>query len=142
MAEVEASKLAVEKGVNTQVKGFAQQMIDDHGKAGQELAALAASKGVTLPTKPSIAQTTRIRLLSARAGSAFDRQYADSIGVKAHQDTVKMFQKAATGANDPDVKAFAAKALPTLENHLKMARDMKAAADKQGNVKAPGDRKL
>ena len=49
LAEVEGSKLAVGKASNTQVKGFAQQMVDDHGKAHEELKALAATKGVELP---------------------------------------------------------------------------------------------
>jgi putative membrane protein len=141
LAEVEGSKIALQKGVNTQVKGFAQQMIDDHGKAHQELASLAASKGVKLPDAPSVAQRTRIKLLSARDGAGFDRQYASSIGVSAHEDAVKLFQKASRDAKDADVRAFAAKTLPTLEQHLKMARDMKAVVDKEGNAKAPHDRK-
>jgi putative membrane protein len=141
LAEVESSKLALTKGVNTQIKGFAQQMVDDHEKAYKELQALAASKGVKLPDAPSVAQRAKIKLLSARDGAGFDRQYASSMGVSAHEDTVKLFQKAARDAKDADVKAFAAKALPTLEHHLQMARELKATVDKEGNAKAPNDRK-
>jgi len=140
-AEVESSKLAVSKAVNTQVKGFAQQMIDDHGKAGSELASLAASKGVKLPDGPSVMQKTKIKLLAARDGAAFDRQYAGGMGVAAHEDTVKLFQKAVREAKDADVKAFATKTLPTLEHHLKMARELKEVADKEGNAKSLKDRK-
>jgi putative membrane protein len=61
--------------------------------------------------------------------------------VSAHEITVKLFQKAARGAGDADVKAFAAKALPALEHHLQMARDLKATVDKEGNARAPSDRK-
>jgi putative membrane protein len=141
LAEIESSKLALAKGVNTQVKGFAQQMIDDHTRASQELASLASSKGVTLPTEPSLAQRAKIKLLSARDGAGFDRQYASGMGVSAHEDAIKLFQKTARNASDADVKAFAAKTLPTLEHHLQMARDMKAVVDKEGNAKAPNDRK-
>ena len=141
LAEVQSSKLALSKGVNTQVKGFAQQMVDDHEKASKELQALAAAKGVKLPDTPSLAQRARIKLLSARDGAGFDRQYASSMGVTAHEDTVRLFQKAARDAKDADVKAFAAKALPTLEHHLQMARDLKATVDQEGNAKAPNDRK-
>jgi putative membrane protein len=141
LAEVEGSKLAQNKGVNTQVKGFAQQMIDDHEKAHKELQSLAESKGVKLPDAPSLAQRAKIKLLSARDGAGFDRQYASSIGVSAHEDAVKLFQKAARDAKDADVKAFAAKTLPTLEHHLQMARELKATVDKEGNAKAPTDRK-
>ena len=140
-AEVESSKIAVDKAVNTQVKGFAQQMVDDHGKASAELASLAAAKGVKLPDGPSVMQKTKIKLLAARDGAGFDRQYASGMGVSAHEDTVKLFQKAAREAKDPDVKAFASKTLPTLEHHLKMARELKAVTDKEGNAKALKDRK-
>jgi putative membrane protein len=141
LAEVEGSKLALTKGVNTQVKGFAQQMVDEHGKANQELAALAASKGVKLPEVPSVTQRAKVKLLSARAGAGFDRDYARSVGVSAHEDTLRLFRKAAKDASDPDIKAYASKALPTLEHHLEMARELKATVDKEGNAKAPGDRK-
>ncbi|HMC14631.1 MAG TPA: DUF4142 domain-containing protein [Albitalea sp.] len=141
LAEVESSKLALTKGVNTQVKGFAQQMVDDHEKANKELQALAESKGVKLPDAPSVAQRAKIKLLSARDGAGFDRQYASSMGVSAHEDTIRLFEKAARDAKDADVKAFAAKILPTLAHHLQMARDLKATVDKEGNAKAPNDRK-
>jgi putative membrane protein len=141
LAEVEGSKLAIAKAVNTQVKGFAQQMVDDHGKANEALKTLASAKGVELPAAPSMAQKAKIRLLDSADGAAFDRRYADNFGVAAHEGTIKLFQKAASSAADPDVKAFAAKTLPTLQTHLQMARDLKTETRKEGNAKAPHDRK-
>ena len=128
-AEVDGSKLALAKSGNAQVKTFAQQMVDDHTKAGDELEKLASSKGVGVPSKPSVAQQSKAKSLSAASGSTFDKRYAASIGVSAHEDTVKLFQKAANDAQDADVKAFAAKTLPTLEHHLQMAKDLKVAVD-------------
>jgi len=139
LAEVEAGTLAADKGVNTQVKGFAHQMVDDHTKMHADLRALAGSKGVRLPIEPSLGQRTRIRLLSASDGGSFDRKYADAIAVKLHEDALKLFQKAATGASDADVKAFAAKALPALQQHLQTAHELKSVVDKEGNVKARGN---
>ena len=141
-AEVEAGKLAVTKGVNTQVKGFAQQMVDEHTKVAAALAKLAAAKGVQVPTAASLAQHAHIKLLASSDGGAFDRRYAASMGVKAHEDSVRLFMKAAKEVADPDIKAFAVKTLPTLQNHLKMAIELKGVVDKEGNVKAPHDRKL
>jgi len=141
-AEVEAGKLAVTKGVNTQVKGFAQQMVDEHTKVAAALAKLAAAKGVQVPTSASLAQHAHIKLLASSDGGAFDRRYAASMGVKAHEDSVRLFMKAAKEVADPDIKAFAVKTLPTLQNHLKMAIELKGVVDKEGNVKAPHDRKL
>jgi putative membrane protein len=141
LIEVEASKLAVDKAVNTQVKGFAQQMIDDHTRANEALKKLAAGKGVEVPSELSLAQKAKIQLLSSSDGASFDRRYADSMGVAAHRDTVRLFQKAAVGAADPDVKAYAAKTLPALQHHLEMAQELKGVTAKEGNAKAPHDRK-
>lgn len=129
-AEVEAAKLAQSKSGNEKVKSFAAQMEQDHTKTNDELAALASSKNVKLPTEPSVVQKSKAKAMGALDGAKFDRQYADTMGVKAHEDTLKMFQKAASGAKDPDVKAFAAKTVPALEQHLKMSRDLRASLGK------------
>ncbi len=141
LMEVEGSKLGVEKGVNTQVKGFAQQMIDDHTRMHAELRTLAGGKGVRLPIEPSLMQRGRIKLLSSADGGSFDRKFADAIGIKAHESALKLFQKAATGASDPQVKAFAEKGVPALQHHLEMARELKGVVDKEGNPKAAGNKK-
>lgn len=130
-AEVESSKLAASKAASADVKTFAQQMVTDHTKAGEELAALAASKGFTVPASPSPAQQSQIKTLDGTTGADFDRRYAKVMGVDAHRETVALFKKASSGAKDPDVKAFAAKTLPTLEHHLKMAEDLNKAVNKK-----------
>lgn len=130
MAEVESSKLALQKSSNQQVKTFAQQMVDDHSKANQELNSLASSKGLRLPTEPSLTQRAKMKLLSSSDGAKFDQRYSENMGVSAHQDTVKLFQKAANSADDAEVKAFASKTLPTLQHHLEMARALPGAKKK------------
>src|SRR5947208_1186951 len=49
MAEVALGQLAVEKASSTDVKKFGQRMVDDHGKANDELKQLASQKNVKLP---------------------------------------------------------------------------------------------
>ncbi|MFL6625418.1 MAG: DUF4142 domain-containing protein [Vitreoscilla sp.] len=128
-AEVEASKVALAQSASADVKAFAQQMVDDHGKAGTELKGLAGQKGVKVDDDPSTVKKAEIKVLSGRKGSSFDQHYADSIGVKAHEDTVKLFQKEVDKGTDADVKAWAQKTLPTLQHHLEMARQLKAKTD-------------
>jgi putative membrane protein len=124
MLEIEGSKLALQKSTNPAVKTFAQKMVDDHGKAADELKALAAKKGHPVPTELSVTQKAKLKTLDIRSES-FDKAYAELIGVSAHEDAVKLFQKTSNEAKDPDVKAFAAKTLPTLQSHLKMGQDLK-----------------
>jgi putative membrane protein len=136
-AEIEGSKLAQTKATSPEVKQFAEQMIQDHTKANEELAALAKQKGYTPPTEPSLMQRTELKALSVVSGETFDKMYASRIGVSAHEDTVEMFEKAAKDAKDPDIKAFAAKTLPTLQHHLEMAKAMqqKVGAEQKAEKK-------
>lgn len=131
-AEIEGSKLAEQKASSPDVKAFAARMIKDHTKVGDELSKLSADKGYTPPTEPSLVQRGELKALSALDGERFDKMYASRIGVAAHESTLKMFKEAAQRAQDPDIKAFAAKHVPDLEQHLQMARDLKA---KVGNGK-------
>ena len=128
-AEVYGSQVALEKSSNADVKTFAQAMVDEHGKADAELKGLAEQKGVKVSDTPTITKKTEIKVLSERKGSSFDQHYADSIGVKAHEDTIKLFQKEVDKGTDPDVKAWASKTLPALQHHLAMAQALKAKAD-------------
>ena len=128
-AEVSGSQVALEKSSSADVKAFAQMMVDGHGKAGTELKGLADQKGVKVSDTPSLAKKTEIKLLSERKGASFDQHYADSIGVKAHEDTIKLFQKEVDKGSAPDVKAWAAKTLPALQHHLEAAQALKTKTD-------------
>ncbi len=123
-AEIEASKLAETKAKNAETKTFAEQMVSDHTKVADDLQQLADSKHVELPTKPSITQKAKLKLIDLGDDSKFDARYAKTFGVEAHIDTIKLFKKAAANAKDPDVKAFAQQTLPELQHHLQMAREL------------------
>jgi putative membrane protein len=126
MAEVEAAQIALKQSQNDQVKAFANQMVTDHTKANDELKALADSKGVKLPTSPSMMDKAKLKMLDGK-DKDFDKDYSEGFGVKAHEKTVKLFQKEAKDGKDADTKAWAEKTLPTLQHHLDMARDLEKA---------------
>ncbi|MPS77694.1 MAG: DUF4142 domain-containing protein [Achromobacter sp.] len=127
--EVEGSKLALKKSQNAEVKSFAQKMIDDHGKAGEKLAALAKSKGYDAPTEPSLMQQAKLKTLGLR-DEGFDKAYAEGVGVSAHEDAVKLFEEASNQAKDPEIKQFATETLPTLQQHLQMAKTLEQSVKK------------
>ncbi|MCO4893144.1 DUF4142 domain-containing protein [Cupriavidus sp. WGtm5] len=122
--EIDASKLAETKATSATVKRFAGQMLQDHRAAAEDLKRLANAKGVQLPTTPSPADQKKLEAMGALQGASFDKQYADEVGVKAHNDAVALFRKAASDARDSDVRDFAKKTLTTLEHHLESARKM------------------
>jgi putative membrane protein len=129
-AEVEAGKMAQTKASNAEVKAFGQMLIDEHTKVNQELATLASSKGYTPPTEPSVVQRTELRALGVLDGDNFDKMFMRRIGVASHEATIKQFREASRSARDPQVKAFAAKTLPSLEHHLKMAKTLQTKLGK------------
>jgi putative membrane protein len=116
MAEVELGQLALKNSQNADVKKFGQMMIDDHGKANTELKALAGKKNITLPSDEGPHKSTKERL-SGLNGPAFDKAYVDAM-MTDHNNDIKDFEYQANSGTDPDVKAFAAKTLPTLKKHL------------------------
>jgi putative membrane protein len=133
LAEVELGKLAAQKAQSAEVKAFAQKMVEDHSKAGEELKQLASQKKVTLPTEILPKHKEIVEKLSKLSGADFDREYVKAM-VADHEKDVTAFNSVAIGATDADVKAFAAKTLPTLKMHLEM---IKAMADKMGEKAKP-----
>jgi len=132
-AEIEGSKLALEKTQNQDVKHFADMMIKDHTAMVQEVSKLATDKGMTPPDGPSVMQVTEVTALKALTGGAFDAMYVNRIGVASHEATVKLFEQASEKAQDPDVKALAAKSLPKLREHLEMARALDKKQDNKSS---------
>ncbi len=121
MLEVELGRLATQQGASEAVKQFGQRMVDDHGKANQELMSLAQSKGITLPTELDEKHKKDMTKLSALKGADFDREYGKMM-LSDHRKDVSEFEKQSTRGGDADLKAFATKTLPTLKEHLEMAR--------------------
>lgn len=123
MAEIEAGKLALANGQSAEVKTYAQLMIDDHTKALGDVTALAQNKGVTLPSAPDAKHKAMAAKLSRLKGDKFDQAYMKQAGVADHKQVHAMLKKDQARAKDPDVKALAAKMLPTVEQHLQAASD-------------------
>jgi len=136
MAEVDLGKLAADKASSPDVKQFGQRMADDHSKANDELKALAMQKGVTLPTAVDPAHKAVADKLAKLSGPAFDKAYMQDM-VKDHDKDVAAFKHASTSAADADLKAWAGKTLPTLEEHQTMAKSINGKLGAGGAMKKP-----
>ena len=123
MTEVELGKLAVEKASTDPVKQFGQKMIDDHSKANDELKAIASKENIPVPESLDSKHQSRVEKLSKLSGADFEKAYVKD-QLKDHQQDVRQFQEEAKSGTDPDVKSFASKTLPTLEEHLNMAKEL------------------
>jgi putative membrane protein len=123
MAEVDMGNLGVKQATNTEVKKFAQKMVEDHTKANRELMDLAGRKNLKATDEmPAEHQKMRERLAQMK-GEEFDREYMGMM-VKDHVEAVALFEKQSRSGQDEDLKKWAAQTLPTLRDHLRMAQEI------------------
>jgi len=125
MFEIESSKLAQQKA-DADSKTFAEKMIKDHTETTAELKALVSGGKVKaeIPAEMDSAHKSKLEKLQGLNGDDFDKQY-DSDQKAAHKDAVSLFERYAKGGDNADLKAFASKHLPHLQEHLKMAEGLK-----------------
>jgi putative membrane protein len=117
MMEVEMGKMAQKQGKSDDVKKFGARMVADHGKANNELMAIAKKKGVDLSKeKPKMKHVN---------DANFDKEYVNAM-VKDHEEDLTAFQGEAKNGSDADVKAFASKTSAMIKKHLEMAKAAQA----------------
>jgi putative membrane protein len=123
MAEVKLGQLASQKASSATVKQFGQQMVSDHTQANNQLKQLAARKGIALATDIGKENQETMNQLTKLSGAEFDRQYIQHM-TDDHTKDVASFQREAQQGQDPDLKAWAAQTLPTLQRHLQQVRSV------------------
>ncbi len=117
MTEVAASQLAQTSATSQRVKDFANMMVQDHTKAGDELKKMAAAKSITLPATISDKNQKKVDDLGKKTGTDFDKAYVNMM-LSDHKGAVDMFKKESNDAKDADIKTWATQTLPTLQMHL------------------------
>jgi putative membrane protein len=113
-AEVADGRVAMQRGESAEVKKIGSQMVADHSKANKELVALADKKGIAIEINKAKARNF--------PKENFDGNYLASMETD-HKADIKVFEKEASSGNDAELKAWAAKTLPTLKMHLSMVQD-------------------
>jgi putative membrane protein len=123
MLEIEAAKIAQQKGSATE-KTFAAQMITDHTKTSSELKGMVSGEmKAALPTSLDDSSQKQLAKLRDAKPEGFAGEY-DPMQVSAHKDATSLFERYAKGGDDPKLKDWAGKTLPALQHHLEMAQDM------------------
>jgi putative membrane protein len=125
MLEIEAAKIAQQKG-DDEEKKFAGQMITDHTKTSSELKGIvpADMKSAISATLDDASQKKLDKLRGAKPED-FASDY-DPMQVSAHKDAVSLFERYAKGGDNEKLKDWAGKTLPALQHHLEMAQQMDA----------------
>ena len=123
LTEIALGKLAVDKGSSDAVKQFGQKLIDDHTKANDEFKQLATAGGMKIPDELDSKHQSRVDKLAKLSGAEFDKAFIKD-QQKYHQQNMRDFQDEAKYGSVLQVKDLASKSLPTLQQHLELAKEL------------------
>jgi putative membrane protein len=122
--EIASSRLASERG-DAATKKFAGRMLQDHQKTTAELKSMVQTQKVevTPPADLDAPHQSKIDKLKQLKGGDFDKRYAED-QVDAHKEAVSLFERYSKSGDNPALKEWAGKTLPTLQEHLQMAQSL------------------
>jgi putative membrane protein len=123
--QIQSSELAQERSQSAEVKSFAKQMVDEHTKIGQDFkdAVQAANNLPALPEQPDAKQKAALAKLRKAQGMAFDRGYLNA-QLTGHKEAAALLRRYAKTGRTPQLKEFAQKTLPTVEQNLAEVTDL------------------
>lgn len=116
MKEIKAAGLVITQSENQKVIDLAKTMIDDHTRIVEELKRLEHDKQIVETDTISPADEQMITILSNKKGVDFDQDYLNMM-VTDHIQDIKLFTNAASN-RDTDIKSYAVKNLPVIQEHL------------------------
>ncbi len=117
MMEVQSGTTAQQNAMSDRVKSFGTMLVNDHSKANSELMAIASGRGVTPPAELPADKKKHLDDMAKMKGKTFDSHFI-SMMLNDHKKDIAEFEKQANSGTDAELKAFAAKTLPTLKMHL------------------------
>lgn len=120
IAEVMMGNLAVHNAESNTVREFGRRMVADHGRANRELLTIVSRRQHMIPTAIARKRRAMINHLQSLTGAEFDRAYMHHM-VEDHKADVAAFVRQARKGQDPEIRRWTARLLPTLRSHLNMA---------------------
>jgi putative membrane protein len=127
-AEIRLGQLASERASSPRVKEFAQMMVQDHTKAGNELREIVQQANLQLEQGDQEHQDL-IERLSKLSGAEFDREYMEAM-VNDHEDAVSELERRTDNEN-PQIRQYAANTLPVVRQHLERAQEIQKGLEGQ-----------
>jgi putative membrane protein len=123
MAEIKLGETAVKHASSAEVKQFAQKMVEDHTKARDKMLERARELKVNVAEKPDKSHKELLDRLSQLKGQEFDREYM-KIMVENHEKALENFRTGVKTLQDPALRTLINNTIPTVEAHLKHAREL------------------
>lgn len=139
MTEAHLGKMAQDQGADNGVKDFGHSLVQDHTKAYEELTVLANKAGESIPRGIDVRRNPAIEELRKQTGKGFDRRFVTH-EVLDHRKTIAAFKREAEKGENADLKAYAQRMIPTLEEHLRKAEDLEKSGKKTPTASADRQR--
>ena len=119
--EIRSSQLALTRSKDNRVRSFARRLVTDHRKAARQMQNTLHRAGMRQPPQRMDArQQSTLAQLRRTGPRNFDNAFVDA-QIEAHQGAVKMYQAYARDGRRPELRQFAQRELPTLQEHLAIA---------------------
>ncbi len=126
--EIEAGELAMDRAGSSDVRGFAERLIDEHQDVMEDASQVAADNGVDAPQQPTDEdEVALIDELDEVSGDEFDETYLRAF-IQDQRTTIADYEDARTNASD-GVSDYADRQLATLQEQLD---DAEALAERLG----------
>lgn len=132
--EIEMGRLAIRNAQNQDLRILAQRIFDDHVRANRELEIIARQEEIPLPATVHHGETSEHN--QSAAGPEFDRMFMRHIE-ETRLETIKKYKAASRTARSFDIRAFAARTLPSLQEQLRLARNINKVSGLSVDVNEP-----
>ena len=135
--ELELAELAAEKATSPEVKNVASELVKEHNKMIQDLTALAATKGISIPMEPSQEGMDKVNKLREEDAENFDEKIVSELE-SAHRETVDKLEKLAD-AEDPDLQTWASNNISKVQAHLDVLKETEDDVTKNDRARENSD---
>jgi putative membrane protein len=130
LKEVALGKMAQEKATSSEVRAYAEQLVEDHTSADNMVVAMARKTGVRL--HEAAQRKPLAQKLSSTSGAGFDRLFLQQTS-SDHERLIRELQQEREDASDDEIEALIDKIMPILEQH----RDLAQILMKKEQAKSP-----
>jgi putative membrane protein len=121
--EVGLGRVAESRAENSEVKSFAERMVEDHNAMNREWSTLALKNGMKLSLDFGPDGKETIDRLEDLSGTEFDQAYMSEM-LRQHEQNLAAFERMASSATSSNVKQLAQNGVPTIREHLSLARQV------------------
>jgi len=130
LMEIELGKMAREKAASSEVRAYADQLVQDHTNIDRMVVATAQESGIDLKNGPEAHQAVRHetarekeleRKLKSAQGADFDRLFLKETSAD-HEKLIRKLQQDRQNTSDEGVETLIEKVIPVLEQHRELAQ--------------------